>query len=68
LAPKIDLKAKTYEKIKVFYFGDYNNIGEKSTSLIIGNQESIDSTDFMNRIKSKRFVCTDSNNNNQFNT
>jgi hypothetical protein len=34
LAPKIDLKAQTYEKIKVFYFGDYNNIGEKSTSLI----------------------------------
>lgn len=58
------------KKIKFFYFGDYNNIGEKSTSLIIGNQESIDFSDFMGRIekRAKGLYSIDSNDNNQFNT
>ncbi len=58
------------KKIKFFYFGDYNNIGEKSTNLITGNQESIDFSDFNGRIekKTKMLFKINSNENTQFNT
>lgn len=56
------------KKIKFFYFADYNNIGEKSTNLILNNQETIDFSDFNNRVvkKAKTLYTINSNENNQF--
>lgn len=56
------------KKIKFFYFADYNNIGEKSTNLILNNQESIDFSDFNNRVvkKAKTLYSINSNDNNPF--
>lgn len=58
------------KKIKIFYFADYNNTGEKSTNLIFNNQETIDFSDFNNRVikKVKTLYTINSNENNQFNT
>jgi hypothetical protein len=58
------------KKIKFFYFGDYNNIGDKSTNLITENQESIDLTDFDEKIekKTKSIFSISDNENTQFKT
>ena len=56
------------KKIKLFYFGDSNNIGEKGSAQISNNQETIDLSDFESKVEktAKRLYYLSSNDNSGF--